>query len=488
MLPVIPIVVAVASAAVLIKRKRRRDAQKSNYEKLVRYVRTFEVPVDSDGNFNPDAILSNGNPLMFEFMVKDELIVSLLEYGANPNICNSHGVPALVYAAKWPHLANAVSILLKYGANPNAMDSEGKTAIFYAKSGDVLMQLYDAGADLNAIDCTGKTALFYSAKNNTTKFFVDLGADVNVKDNEGKTAVFYMTSKWDLICLKIAGADFNVVDNMGKTALFYALLSPHANDLLECGADVNARDRDGKTVIFYAASKQVFEMLIRAGGDINAVDNTGKTALFYAFANRTINLFLICGRTTIQGRQRNCLNVHVRDKEGKTVLFYITGEKDFPYIRRMEWIYELDVEKTDGNGNHFEYYEQYKAYRKTENLCLSKDDFFCAIACDDIKRTEQLIAAGIDPNMVFSSGNSVQLAIFSDSPQLIELLVKSGGDIDYGSMNETPLAHAINCGYVECVKKLLELGANPKLAIGVIHCNSNPAIKEILKQYNVDDE
>ena len=76
MLPVIPIVVAVASAAVLAKRKLKRNAKKSNYEKLVRDVRIFKVPVDSDGNFNPDTILSNGNPLMFEFMVNDALLVS----------------------------------------------------------------------------------------------------------------------------------------------------------------------------------------------------------------------------------------------------------------------------------------------------------------------------------------------------------------------------------------------------------------------------
>ena len=164
MLPIIPIVVAVASAAALISRRHKSNEDQLGIDRLVRYAKSKGVPLDSEGKFNPDTLLPNGMPLLFEVMTDAdaELLSCLLEYGANPNICDAKGVPAIIYALSEPSFENNIEVLLKYGANPNAMDSEGKAAVFYARSDTALELLYKAGADFNAVDRFGRTALMYA--------------------------------------------------------------------------------------------------------------------------------------------------------------------------------------------------------------------------------------------------------------------------------------------------------------------------------------
>ena len=51
-----------------------------------------------------------------------ELLQTLLEYGANPNICNAQGVPAIIFAVTQLYASEKpISLLLKYGGNPNAI-------------------------------------------------------------------------------------------------------------------------------------------------------------------------------------------------------------------------------------------------------------------------------------------------------------------------------------------------------------------------------
>ena len=208
MLPLIPIAAAVTSAAVLIRRRILKAEKQSNFSSLVRFIKDRKIPVSDNDRFNPDYMLADGKPLLFDTFLQPELLTSLLDYGANPNICSTTGVPAIIYALHSVHADDVLPILLKYGANPNAMDAEGKTAIFHTKVHKFLLMLRDAGADMNAVDCTGRTALFYTFIRepyvnfdryfaNFDRYFaellIELGADVNIRDCEGKTAMFYAT-------------------------------------------------------------------------------------------------------------------------------------------------------------------------------------------------------------------------------------------------------------------------------------------------------
>ncbi|MBQ9395032.1 MAG: ankyrin repeat domain-containing protein [Proteobacteria bacterium] len=414
MLPIIPIVVAVASAAALIHRKYKRDEKQYGFDRLVRYVKSKEIPLDSDGKFNPDTLLPNGKPLLFDVMEDAELLSCLLEYGANPNICDAKGVPAIIYASSKPDFEKNIAFLLNHGANPNAMDSWGKTAIFYARSDTALDLLYNAGADINAADCSGRTALMCAVSGGQgVDHLIALGADVNALDNNGKNSVFYATADWILQKLKEAGADFNVVDNTGKTPLFYSLETHTTEKLLECGANANARDRDGKTVFFY-----------------------------------------------------------------------IRGKADFPIVRKLEKR-GLNIRIADNNEQTDPYYELYKKYYKSSSSVLYK-----GVNENNINEVKLALSNGEDPNIWdpdVKNWSMVHLAIHRQNPEMIELLVNAGADINASNDGIPPLCKAVYNNNVPCFKKLLELGADPELAaLAVKYCGSLE-IKEIFIEYYKGD-
>jgi len=62
----------------------------------------------------------------------DNLVMKLLQWGANPNIQNDRGKTALMYATKNEKTLNMI-ILIAYGANPHLQDIAGNTALDYAQ-------------------------------------------------------------------------------------------------------------------------------------------------------------------------------------------------------------------------------------------------------------------------------------------------------------------------------------------------------------------
>ena len=295
MLPLIPIIAIASSAVVLIRRKLQRDTRKEKLDSLIDFAKKHDIPLDINGSFNPDTILSDGFPILFHFFLNTELLVSLLEYGANPNICNAVGTPAIVYAVK-QDLNDAVSTLLKFGANPNAMDSKGKSAFFHTKNESILRELINAGADMNAVDCTGKTALFYSFANGATRTLIKLGVDVTIRDAQGRTAVFYISGEHDLHLvnlMKERGLDLCIKDNDGISfadlfpkfyvqcelnhKFYHAVNNNNLSEvksLLEQGANPNYCDEtiDDWNMIdiaIYNSSPKMIELLVNYGADIN---------------------------------------------------------------------------------------------------------------------------------------------------------------------------------------------------------------------------
>jgi ankyrin repeat protein len=77
-----------------------------------------------------------GSPLMAS-VVKGNIVMAelLLHKGANPDITDSKGLTALIYATQFQNKV-AIELLLKYKANKVLKDKEGKTAFEYAAFGN----------------------------------------------------------------------------------------------------------------------------------------------------------------------------------------------------------------------------------------------------------------------------------------------------------------------------------------------------------------
>ena len=90
----------------------------------------------------------------------------LLQAGAKPNLTNSLGRSALMFAASYGN-KEMVTMLLKAGADPNLVpnDEEGMTALIVAtkkENKDIVALLLNGAADPNVKDKSGKTAIAYA--------------------------------------------------------------------------------------------------------------------------------------------------------------------------------------------------------------------------------------------------------------------------------------------------------------------------------------
>jgi ankyrin repeat protein len=91
----------------------------------------------------------------------------LLDQGTNPNLQNTAGQTALMWASYHSHI-DMVWLLLDYGADSNLQDKRGQTALMFASRlghTDVVRELLDRGADLNLQTYKyGQTALMFASR------------------------------------------------------------------------------------------------------------------------------------------------------------------------------------------------------------------------------------------------------------------------------------------------------------------------------------
>ncbi|KAL7921340.1 ankyrin repeat-containing domain protein [Trichoderma austrokoningii] len=125
-----------------------------------------------------------------------DAIVTLLRYGADPNIIDVQISGALSNAAAQGHTA-CVKLLLEAGADPDPPLPSGITKgsplnVAARNANDVLLvkSLLDFGANINQAGVDGKTALFYAAQNDDARLAVLLlehGAEINMSSSTGDT-------------------------------------------------------------------------------------------------------------------------------------------------------------------------------------------------------------------------------------------------------------------------------------------------------------
>ena len=129
----------------------------------------------------------------------DTQVYSLVKAGADVNIINPHGQPALVLAAENGD-DNVVRFLLDRGALIDARGAKGSTALIRAAAqvhASTVAILLDRGADPKLRDTGSETALLRATLNPfaeapisaTVKALLSKGADVNEKDKEESPSI-----------------------------------------------------------------------------------------------------------------------------------------------------------------------------------------------------------------------------------------------------------------------------------------------------------
>ena len=134
-----------------------------------------------------------------------EIVILLLDKGADIEARNNNGRTALMLAAKHNPNVEIADALVEENANIEVQDHEGLRALHHAaNSGNIAVveSLVKAGAEIDALDENSRTPLIHAAiglcpELDTFEILVNAGADVNARDNWGYSALDYMEARME---------------------------------------------------------------------------------------------------------------------------------------------------------------------------------------------------------------------------------------------------------------------------------------------------
>lgn len=212
-----------------------------------------------------------------------ELVRILLEHGADmsrwtPNCKASSG----------GHVG-PVRMLLDHGADVNARNEHRSTLLHLASKEDIVLSLLEHGADMTAVDGSGYTPLLYACllgQEEVTRTLLKHGADMTARNSHLSSPLHlasYMGHVRLVRMLLEHGADANAQDVEGQTPLHEATGKRYAEIaqvLLENGADVDAEDADWNTPLRLAVMRynvEVARVLLDHGADKHARGKLGTT-------------------------------------------------------------------------------------------------------------------------------------------------------------------------------------------------------------------
>lgn len=267
------------------------------------------------------------------------VVVALLEAGADSNKADSEGDASLHTAVEHWRGEEIVRALLRHGARIDVTDSSGHTPLHVAASGRtygsnsqsaINFFVEEAGAAaLGWRDEDERTPLHVACEDGNDVAVTTLlsrGAEITGQDHGGYSPLHLaVLSRMAVDILLRAGAHVGAVNIDGSTALHLACSSGSSAEvaalLKHDSTTVNVRNLDGDTPLHAAAAaaeaedvvpiwraraprapaSPIVDMLLRAGADESIANNDGHTAV-------TVPVFkcMGCGRSLREDSRRVC--------------------------------------------------------------------------------------------------------------------------------------------------------------------------------------
>lgn len=257
-----------------------------------------------------------------------EVVKTLLEADANPNLVDVTGKTALHYACSKGHV-EIIKILLDHKANPELYDIEERTPfVLAAEQGEVdVVKLLLETTTLEIFSDCHKLILHAAMRSGRPaliQMLLDSAAfNIQAKDRDGFSAFAYALPGCGVSTLKWFfehGADLDECDSKGRTILHRvaaADLVESAKYLLEHGVDVHKTTTDGQTALHCAVAgtghEPMFQLFLAQGADLEAKDVSGHTPFHIAVVNWR-------SQTTLNILNSLTANVDTRDHDGETPL------------------------------------------------------------------------------------------------------------------------------------------------------------------------
>ncbi len=375
---------------------------------------------------------------------QEEIVVKLLEKGADPNAANRYGITPLWLAATNGSAA-VTRMLLKAGADAKAKLPHGETALMAAaRTGEpeTVRVLIEAGADPNARETShGETALMWAAAENHPEAIRTLIQGGANPDLHAK-ALDLAPMKW----MQVGMVD-TLLPRGGFTALMYAARQD-AKDAVRAlagnRADLNAQDPDGATALQFAIINQHYDLaglLLELGADPNVADNTGMTSVYAAVDMNTFRSDI--GRPPRQ----------LQDKlSALDVLRLALEHGGNPNAQLRKAI----IGRHHGFGDN--------------TLSQGATPLMRAVKSTDLDAMKVLLAGGADASLGMANGSNPVLLLAATRTgsggadkevAALRLLVEHGANVNAANgRGETALHAAARQGSNAIVRALVELGAD----------------------------
>jgi ankyrin repeat protein len=391
-----------------------------------------------------------------------------LNSGAEIDSPGSGMKPALIAAANYLRAQN-VAYLLSQGANPNATAEYGRTALIYAVNAvvdelqnedtaiTIIKSLHQHQVSINQPERDGDTPLhratFRAESAKLVACLLECGADVNLADREGKTPLMLAARSGSVAIVKILlaqpGIDIHAVDTSGASAVEYAVKTGNkelVDMLLAAGACADKLWTNGYTRLMFevkcAKKEGIVDLQEFSKEEINTQDSDGITALMYAV--RAGNYVLV------QQLIAAGADVNLKDRKGKTALFYTGGKIENNAIAELLIQHDADINIVTAKGPHRKGDDIEKSYGTDDGITILHQ----AVTNSNLELVKRLIRKNID---------------------LATINTKSDGTWD--SDGYTPLFQAIRNIIAGAGSKAAErLAINKEIAILLLQANADPGI------------
>ena len=416
---------------------------------------------------------------------KTEAALELIILGANKSIvAGGRGTP-LHLAALHGHFST-VKALIKAGCPADVVDSNGFSVLHAAAesgSAEVIREVLSTGCDINATCINGGTPLHWAAEEGKTEAALELircGANKAIVAGKWGTPLHHAVLHGHVTTVKAmlkAGCPVDVVDGNGATVLHAATQASNVEvvrEVLSTGCDVNAIDNHGQTPLILAATmwntKLALE-LIRHGANCSLVHNERLTPLHEAAwfsdvssvkamikAGCPVDAVTINGLTVLHAAAvggnveviREVLNtgcdINVTDNHGRT---------------------PLHLAAIAGNTNAVLQLIRHGADRAVVGGRERETPLHRAALHGHVSTVKALLMAGCPVDVVDRSGSLVlHNAVEGGNVEVIKKVLNTGCGINAtDNSGATPLHVAAMCGNEAALKELFRCGTIQELGL-----------------------
>ena len=233
------------------------------------------------------------------------------------------------------------------------------------------------------------------------------------------------------------GADINSRTKYEQTLLHIASEAGHlevAEWLLDSGADVNIRDACELTPIHLAAARgklEVVRMLLKRGAEIQSRCNRGRVPFLCAVENGN--------PAVVRLLLDHGADAHVRDNDENSAL-HIAADRGHLEVVKILLALNLDVNARNAFGTT----------PLSESLSRQPDIM------------QLLLDRGADVQRSAGFWFPLHHAVHTGSPEIVQMLLDRNTEVDVrDDQGWTPLITASYCGSVDLVQLLLDHGADP---------------------------